>query len=181
MNSIDASVEYFLASYRSEQIDVLMFTITTLFSTWTVVAIIVILLIFAAYCLECRSNALTISGAIILSAGLADIVKRLVQRERPLAIDIAYGIEQTFSFPSGHSAVAAAFFCAWGLLFWRHIKHPVLRPAIACGVAVAMILIALSRIYLRVHYATDVLAGMCLGILSAYIAVRVKTYYNKGR
>ena len=179
MNAIDSSVELFIAPLRTEHLDVAMLMITTLFSTWTVIALLTILVILAYYCAECRYNALTICGAVLLSSATAESIKLLVQRERPIAIDIAYGIEQTYSFPSGHSAVAAAFFCAWGLLFWRNIKHPVIRPLIACGVAVSMICIALSRVYLRVHYTTDVLAGMCVGILCAYIAVAVKTYYNK--
>ncbi len=181
IQSIDSSVEYFIAPLRTAQLDVAMLMITTLFSVWTVCTLIATLLLLAWYCLPCRQNALTIVGAVTLSSILAETSKLIFMRTRPEAIDIAYGLEMSFSFPSGHSAVAAAFFSCWGLLFWRRIKNPVIRATIACGAALAMILIAVSRLYLRVHFATDVLAGMCIGVLAACIAVAVKTYYNKKR
>lgn len=181
INLIDGSVEHFIAPVRTEYLDVTMLMITTLFSTWTVIAIWVALIGLALYCAVCRQNALTIIGAMGISVLFSESIKQLFMRERPVAIDIAYGLETSFSFPSGHSAIAAAFFACWGLLFWRRIKNPVLRACIAYGAALAMILIAWSRVYLRVHYATDVLAGMCIGVAAAFIAVSLKSYYNKRR
>lgn len=179
IHAIDSSVEQFLTPLRGETLDVAMLIITSVFSVWTVVSIILILLVLAWYCAACRENALTIIGSILIGVLLVETLRPIFERARPIAIDIAYGLETSYSFPSGHSAAAASFFTCWGLLFWRRIKNPVLRACIACGAACAMILIAFSRVYLRVHFATDVLGGILIGVCAACIAVSVKTYYNK--
>lgn len=181
ITAIDASIEQFIAPLRTDGLDIAMLMITSVFSVWTVVAMIIILLGLAWYCAECRSNAITIVGSILIGVLMVETLRPLFERARPIAIDIAYGLETSYSFPSGHSAAAASFFTCWGLLFWRRIKNPVLRAIIACGAAFAMILIALSRVYLRVHFATDVLGGMIIGVCAACIAVSIKTYYNRQR
>jgi undecaprenyl-diphosphatase len=181
ISAIDASVEQFIAPLRTEYLDLAMFMITTIFSMWTVVAIIIMLLMLAWSCKECRANALTMIFSMVLSVLAVESLRPIFERARPVAIDIAYGIETAYSFPSGHSAVAASFFTCWGLLFWRQIHNQTVRAIIAGAAACAMLLIAWSRVYLRVHYATDVLAGMLIGICAAYIAVAAKTYYNKKR
>jgi undecaprenyl-diphosphatase len=181
ISAIDRSVELFIAPLRTEYLDLAMLMITTLFSMWTVIAIIIMLLILAWYCSECRANALTMIFSILLSVLTVEALRPIFERARPVAIDIAYGIETAYSFPSGHSAVAASFFTCWGLLFWRQIHNQTIRAIIAGAAAFAMVLIAFSRVYLRVHFATDVLGGMLIGILAAYIAVAAKTYYNKKR
>ncbi len=179
ITAIDTSVEHFIAPMRTETLDVAMLLITSVFSIWTVVIIIIMLLGTAWYCSECRDNALTIIGSILTGVLMVESLRPLFERARPIAIDIAYGLETSYSFPSGHSAAAASFFTCWGLLFWRRIKNPVIRACIAAGAMCAMVLIALSRVYLRVHFATDVLGGILIGMCAACIAVAAKTYYNR--
>jgi undecaprenyl-diphosphatase len=181
IHAIDISVEQFIAPLRGETLDIVMLIITSVFSVWTVVSIIFILLVLAWYCSVCRENALTIIGSILLAVLFVETLRPLFERARPIAIDIAYGLETSYSFPSGHSAAAASFFTCWGLLFWRRITNPFLRALIACGAACAMMLIALSRVYLRVHFTTDVLGGILVGVCAACIAVSIKTCYNKKR
>ncbi|MFM2415190.1 MAG: hypothetical protein RI911_883, partial [Candidatus Parcubacteria bacterium] len=163
ITAIDASTELFISSFRSETLDTVMLAVTSLFSTPTVLTVLALLCALAILCRECRSNALTISGAIVLSFLVSESVKLFFMRVRPEAIPAAFGLEHTFSFPSSHSAIAAALFCAWGLIFWKQIrKDPVLKSLLAISIMAAMSLIAFSRAYLRVHYATDAIAGMFL-------------------
>jgi undecaprenyl-diphosphatase len=92
-----------------------------------------------------------------------DLLKSIFQRARPSgAVDLLS--VQSFSFPSGHSMAAGAVFGMLALLAWRELPPRWRTPAIViCGLL--MVLIALSRVYLNVHYPTDVLAGLLVGIL----------------
>ena len=96
------------------------------------------------------------------------VIKNWAARPRPYDFfeDLTLIIERQhdFSFPSGHST--NSFACAW--VIFRMAKKRYGVPAL-----ILAILIALSRLYVGVHYPTDVLAGMAIGILSAEIAMPV--------
>ena len=95
------------------------------------------------------------------------ILKHLFARVRPCNVDTTVELlvkrPKGFSFPSGHSAAA---FCAVGVLYGAKIKR-LLWPAfiLAC-------LIAFSRLYLYVHFPTDVLAGALCGFFIGYGVLR---------
>lgn len=94
------------------------------------------------------------------------LIKPLVARVRPYEVIEGLAIlvpkQLDFSFPSGHSS--AAFATAW--VMFRSLPKKVGIPALVCA-----LLMAFSRLYLGVHYPTDVLAGVVLGILYAQAAM----------
>ena len=92
------------------------------------------------------------------------ILKALFARTRP-SIFTPLVRETSYSFPSGHAMVSSAFVFIVMLLLW-HTKYRV--PAVLGGL-LATLLIGLSRIYLGVHYPSDVLAGWCVGLVWAVI------------
>lgn len=101
--------------------------------------------------------------SVLLGQSLLHIgVKLLVRRDRPPVPPLT-GFEG-FSFPSGHSATAAAMFAALALLLSRDRSRPV---SIALGGAAAGLtaMVAASRVLLGVHWVTDVVAGVALGFL----------------
>lgn len=105
-------------------------------------------------------------GALILSTILGEgILKHVFQRVRPSAdipaINLLISKPLSYSFPSGH---AASSFAAAGVLA-KYVK----KYAIEFFVMAA--LIAFSRLYLYVHYPSDVLAGMILGIACSKVAI----------
>jgi membrane-associated phospholipid phosphatase len=103
-------------------------------------------------------------GFLILCVGgqfaISNIIKVAVQRERPDVLRLT-GFAGS-SFPSGHSTASAACFAAFALLLTRNRSRRVktVGAAIAIGGAV---MIATSRVFLGVHWLTDVLAGLALG------------------
>ncbi|MCC6178947.1 MAG: phosphatase PAP2 family protein [Chloroflexi bacterium] len=103
----------------------------------------------------------------IVTAGaqfLNDVLKLLFQRTRPAPVDFALLPGQSFSFPSGHAMVSAAAYGFLGYLVWRLLRGW-LRWTLIVVLAVLVVLIGLSRMYLGVHYLTDVVAGYLAGFI----------------
>lgn len=101
---------------------------------------------------------LTVVGAQLLN----DVLKDWFQRTRPAPVGALISA-QAFSFPSGHAMVAAAFYLFVGYLAWRLLRGR-WRIVCAAGLVLIAFLIGLSRLYLGVHYLTDVVAGYIAGI-----------------
>ncbi|MDF2839046.1 MAG: bcrC [Evtepia sp.] len=121
-----------------------------------------------------RSKGIQVILALGFSFLLSNLLlKNLVARVRPF--DVVPGIElliqapHDFSFPSGHTS---ASFAATMVLMMNHWKG----RYYALGLA---ILIAFSRLYLYVHYPTDVLAGAFVGVGAGYLSVKVYSLLHK--
>ena len=122
--------------------------------------------------------------SIIVNLGLSAvtnfIVKNIVQRPRPIGHRLIN--ETGYSLPSGHSMVSMAFYGYLIFLIYRYVKNKKLKISLIVILSLLIILIGLSRVYLGVHYTTDVLAGYLLGIsylvVYVYIVNKIK---NKGK
>lgn len=106
---------------------------------------------------EACAVALSLAGAMLLS----DVVKLLVSRPRPPVMHLQPVTGS--SFPSGHATQASAFWFSLVLALRATEATPRLLRT-AAGLAVALVVaVALSRVYLGVHYPADVIAGVLLG------------------
>lgn len=104
-------------------------------------------------------------------AGLNVLIKDIVQRPRPTGYRI---VDETgYSFPSGHSMVSMAFYGFLIYLVYRYIKHKTLRTGLIVLLSLIIALIGISRIYLGVHYASDVAEGFCVSIVYLIIATKI--------
>jgi membrane-associated phospholipid phosphatase len=134
--------------------------ITQLGSTFTVVALCVVLAAIETR----RTRSVWIVPFIVAVLGgegiLTTTIKQLADRVRPSFNPAAATLGP--SFPSGHSATAAAFYAAAALLLGRRRGRPTraVLAALAGGIAVA---VAASRVLLDVHWLSDVIAGLALG------------------
>ena len=100
------------------------------------------------------------------------VVKHIIQRPRPEGIAL---IEETgFSFPSAHTMGSVVFYGFLIFLVWRYLKNKPIKITLTVILSIFIILIGYTRIYLGVHYATDVLAGIMAGI--AYLAVVIMLF-----
>lgn len=121
-----------------------------------------------------RDAAQLLGAGLCLSAALARLLKLLFRCPRPIAGELLVSMPAGWSFPSAHAAQATAFFLTLALLAHR------LRPgagahvtALICGFLA--VTVGFSRLYLRVHFFTDVLAGTLLGATLVAVLVRAKT------
>lgn len=107
-------------------------------------------------------------GGVGLSVRLG---KSFVSRARPS--DVAYYTVEHFSFPSGHSTTAIALFGLLAYFMYRHYNEE-WQKRLALWLALALILgTGFSRIYLGVHYLSDVLAGFMLGALWLLVGISI--------
>jgi membrane-associated phospholipid phosphatase len=105
-------------------------------------------------------------GAEIITVGL----KHGFQRDRPFFSD-PLATEGSYSFPSGHASVSLAVYGTLGFIAARHLGSRRAQFAVFAGTTVLVLLIGFSRLYLGVHFLSDVIAGYSLGI--AWVALCV--------
>jgi undecaprenyl-diphosphatase len=129
-----------------------------------ITAIILMLVTMAIAAIKKRYwTVLFVATNVIGGAALMAIIKRIVQRPRPVDKLIP---ESGFSFPSGHSVNAMVFYGSLLVLTVLFMKNKIwLRNIIALLLAITILAIPISRVYLGVHYPTDVLAGLLLGLI----------------
>ena len=110
---------------------------------------------------------------------LNQLIKRILQRPRPTEYRI---IEETgYSFPSGHSMVSMAFYGYFIYLIYKYVKNKYVKWISISLLSLLICAIGISRIYLGVHYTSDVLGGFLISIsyLIIYISVANKFIIEK--
>ncbi|HAO64676.1 TPA: hypothetical protein DCQ44_01710 [Candidatus Taylorbacteria bacterium] len=120
---------------------------------------IIILGVATAIYLLFRKEFLYLYTLMLIFAGTESsvyLIKIMINRPRPIA-DIAYYIESSGSFPSGHSAIAMAFFGFITYYIVRHITGKNNRTIVVTLGSILIFLIGFSRLYLGVHFLSDVL------------------------
>lgn len=113
--------------------------------------------------------------SFVLFLLLSLLLKAVVSRPRP-SIVLPVIVEPLFSFPSGHVMIATGVYGLISLLLWqrKHKKLSVLS-------AIWVVLIAFSRVYLGVHYPSDVLGSLFLGFVFLGIVYWIDSFFITGR
>jgi membrane-associated phospholipid phosphatase len=91
-------------------------------------------------------------------------VKDLVLRARP-GVELAHYVEASFAFPSGHSATAAALYGFFAYALARDAATRTRRAGVILAALAVILTVGLSRMYLGVHFLSDVLGGYLMGLL----------------
>lgn len=166
IQKIDINILKIIHDYSQNKIfDTIMPFITALGNLGVVwIAISIILILNKRY----RTIGLMCISAMILNAIVGEgILKHLIQRPRPFVtmptIQLLIPEPRSFSFPSGHTSTS---FVAVGIICSQLRRYKVQVIVLAC-------LIAFSRLYLFVHYPSDVLAGIVQGLVCAKIVLSV--------
>lgn len=159
---VDQHVADWLHDHRSSGLTSLLRAITTLGSAWVLVPLalsVIAYLLARGFRRRAGLVALAISGAEILTLGL----KAGFERQRPFFAD-PLASESSFSFPSGHATVSVALYGALAYIAARGLRSTSGGRAVLTGAALLALSIGFSRLYLGVHFLSDVLAGLSAGL-----------------
>jgi undecaprenyl-diphosphatase len=152
----DRAVLLWLHSHFPEWLDGPMRLVTALGYYWVVLPVLAVsVLVF--YLKGWRLSAVLLSVSTVGSFLLTTFLKGVFERSRPELFDSGYAAS-FYSFPSGHATIAVGFYGTLTLILAYRLHGYARWLVVACGVSLVL-LIGFSRLYLGVHYPTDVLAG----------------------
>ena len=128
-------------------------------------------LILIGFYLFFRNNRLTaykIATVSITSVAVMFLMKFFLQRERPLVPLIAK--VHGYSFPSGHTFTSVTFYGIIAYIIYKNVKSTILKWILIVACVILIVLVGFSRVYFRLHYASDVIAAFCLGLIWLLLA-----------
>ena len=115
-----------------------------------------------------RAEAAWLAASIVGASLGNSLLKLIVDRPRPTVVDHLANVSNA-SFPSGHAMISTAILFTVAAMLAETQKTAAARTYLMAGAGVLSVLIGLSRIYLGVHWPTDVLAGWCFGAVWALV------------
>lgn len=101
------------------------------------------------------------------------ILKGIFRRDRPIYMMIK---KTDYSYPSGHSMISTVFYGYLIYLVYKYVDNKIVRNILICFLSVMIFLICFSRIYLGVHYFSDVIGGISVGVVFLVLFIK---YSNK--
>jgi len=159
--SFDSAIIKFVYSFRSAPLTEIMKAITffggEIFLGTTIILTILLLL------RRHKKDALVFGFILFFGLGLNLLLKDLFQRARPTLLPLIH--ETSYSFPSGHSMNSMVFYLSLTFFIFRNTRKKKLGILLSALSGLLIFLIGLSRIYLGVHYPSDVIAGFAAGLL----------------
>lgn len=163
--SLDDPVLEGLREVRSSAVTAVLVAVTTVSGPVVLPIIVLVGALLWAFVGRQRWQAGLLAAAMLVSTGVSLVVKGIVARPRP-PVDAQHvaGVEQTYSFPSGHTIGTATLLLVVGYLAW--VRRPAWRSLLGWSavVLVGTGLVALSRLYLGYHFVTDVVASFALAL-----------------
>lgn len=172
----DTKIYNYVIKYKSDFWTIFFKVITFLASVWFMVGVTILCLFLPIL----RKYKIVIVFNMVMDVVLNNLIKIIVKRPRP--VDWFLVNETGYSFPSGHTMASV---CFYGLLIYLLYCSNIKKSYKTIGIMVLTILIILigvSRIYLGVHYASDVVGGALIAImyLIIYVTIIEKKILKKG-
>jgi len=168
MSVFDNVIIWFIRYFASPNLDQIMTLITTLGNGSTYILLVLAILTVLALCqrwIELAGLVICLSGSAVLN----ELLKHMFMRTRPA--DFRLITATGYSFPSGHAMVSLCFYGIMAFLIARNIHSWRWRLALGIGAALLIIIIGVSRIYLGVHYPSDVVAGYMAGATWLFFSI----------
>ena len=171
---IDDIVYKFIASHFISNSLTPIVKIITFFGSaiWIVIFTIILFVIIR----NKRQNILLGTNLCIVTI-INQILKHIFKRSRPTEFRIID--ESGYSFTSGHSMVSMAFYGYLIYLVYKNIKNKYLKWILIVVLSILIVLIGISRIYLGVHYTSDVLGGYLLSVSYLVLFIHITNSMEK--
>jgi undecaprenyl-diphosphatase len=185
ISAFDLSIISTVQGWENPTLTTIMKRLSWSGTTLVVVFLAIGILIFLAAVLGHRKELLLFIAIIGGAPLLNNVLKSFFRRERPDIHRLAE--EASFSFPSGHSMTAFALYGGVIYLLWRHVRSGAGKFLLTAAGSIIILSIGISRIYLGVHYPSDVIGGylasgvwlgLSIGIFQSIVKPPSNAYSN---
>lgn len=175
MDSINTIVQNYFTFNRTPQITEFMYSITSTFDFTISYLLIVVCISILIYRTKSIKDMSLFLFTVFSTAGIVYVLKHIFSTTRPEngIIEVSGG-----SFPSYHATIAIVFFVILNYIFYERLNKKQRILVVSLSTTVAS-LVAFSRIYLGVHWLSDVVFGIILGILISLLAIVIFRKYNR--
>ncbi|MFS9078410.1 phosphatase PAP2 family protein [Streptococcus infantis] len=175
LQTLDSSVQTAIRGDLPETLTLIFRGITRLIDLPVVISWAIIL-VAIFYLKKWKSESLLVAGNLSLAGILIVSLKHLYQRPRPEILHLVE--EKGFSFPSGHSLAVTLLIGSLIIILGQRVKSTRLKLPLQSLLGIYLVSVLVSRVYLGVHYPSDVLASLCLGLGILFIEF---PFYDKLR
>ena len=172
---VDTVVAKFVASIRCDWLDFFMKFITSFGNTATIFILVSVSIWGLIKIVKNKKLAMFFLISLVGNVLCNQLIKLIIRRERPINSLIYVG---GFSFPSGHAMVSMAFYGMLIYIFYRLLENNKLKLFLISLCGVLIFLIGFSRIYLGVHYFSDVIVGFSVSLLYLDLFSRILDKYD---
>ena len=169
---LDTLTHTYLINIRNNSLTNILLIITNIANAYTLIALSFLLIII----LKNKKTSLYISMNLVCAFITSQIAKLIFTRERPLGINLIE--ESGFSYPSGHAMVSMSYFGFIAYLLYKNQKNKFTKTILIITIFLTILTIGFSRIYLGVHYLSDVIGGFLLSIIYLIVYIKI-TKVNK--
>ena len=166
LQQFDHTLQHILIQ-RNTVLDFIFINITQLGNSSTIAILLMLICLLLGRLKNYRAMVLLLVNTIIFSGLVTIVVKQIIMRARPTPQLI---LEHGFSFPSGHAMVSILFYGTLFLIIYREYRVLLIKRFLLTLLAMLMLIIPISRVYINVHYPSDILAGISLGFILLYIS-----------
>lgn len=171
VTSLDNSIYNTIISSKSDAMTMFMTIITMMCDTEFIIVATLLLVLL----IKNKKMGGMIASNVVLCSVINTIIKHIFLRPRPVGIKL---IEQGgYSFPSGHSMMAVAFYGLLIYIIWNTKWRNVWKIFTTTLLVILILLIGISRIYVGVHFASDVIAGLSISL--SYLIIFIELLYKR--
>jgi len=176
VSSVDRTILIGFAAARTPWLTGLAVDFTALGSV-TLVVLVSTIALCVLLLLKDRMAALQLVAASVGAGILTTTIKNYIDRPRPEVVTQLIQVSG-FSYPSGHSLAAASLYLTVAILVCRHLQRTGHQIAILAMTVGIILLVGISRIYLGVHYPSDVASGISLGAAWALLLAGCFSFFT---
>lgn len=184
IEGFDLPIIAFIQGMEAPWLTTVFKTFTSIGSWYIVVPITLIVCFLLFFVFQHRQQAFLFAFSIVGTIALNELLKLFFKRERPEIYRIMDA--SGFSFPSGHTMMAFSLYAMITYIAWRNIKIVRGQIALLAAAAFMAFMIAISRIYIGVHYPSDIVGGIAIStiwvtiVITAYSLIREFQTSKKG-
>lgn len=166
--TFDRSIIQFVQSFESPFLTAIFRGFSHIGSGYGVTLITLAFCFIAFFFLHEKRKSILFAIAIVSTILFNAWIKTIYERPRPTGLRFMEA--SGYSFPSGHTMMAVSLYAMIVYLLWRHMKNHRHKVMLICSSFVIAAMIAISRIYVGVHYPTDIMGGiLCSTALLAFM------------